>query len=395
LFLLYWEDNSLKRLGMLQIPSQYMIKSKFEELIKQNLPTLAALHRTDRLPMPMVHSRTYEALQDELGAVEAYQLRLTLYQTCRKLYYESASALDSEINAFGSTMPQSDMDVTITGHDSAVSTIMLAYLIGLQWIGTTKCDEVTMSDVYEVLMVFVHVISPIFDLVIYSSNGIMINLSKHADRSKSCVGPTHQIGNTNQYQVFGSSQCSQERDVRRFTKYVLYTQIQEACPTIQQTSSGEDAFFETIWKEIRILRETTPFHRFQAQIVFTMLSHDHDHKRELGCVETSSWKWYQTLSNMVSIDSMWTIEAFTCVVIGIQQDNRTHLCLTPAMLEIAVIENIMHAVQKLKMKEYRAFRKYLKRIHTCVSFDKTHPVIPSNLRPIVDWMDSLSETKAR
>lgn len=294
---------------------------------------------------------------------------------------------DDEIKAFGTTERGSDVDITISTFKNPVFPVLVfGYLFGR--ITETKIldkgqDDSNPDDLFRY---YVRIFSPVFDVVAYSSNGVIMveRLATNCTASQRYLNEVR----PGMYHIVHKSSCCAQRNIYDVTLNVLFQRLRAIAFRTKIASvkgqnihqEGSDAFYRASNKEtcdmLRKIRKVhqlkSHFERFKYQIYYSQRAFEiqqqitqEDCAEPLFCNLAAKWEYYQLMANIVSPEAALAVPTFVATVMEDQRKMGDRLILTSDAYFLAYLENVYSIFHQLEAGSVRKGYKYaLRAQHT-------------------------------
>lgn len=266
----------------------------------------------------------YHTLRENVGAFRE-QLVCALVAKLRRD--------ETRIDILGSKKLGSDMDITIQGKYVARTAKTLAYCFGL----VTTVILVGPVLVRDVFRRYTDIFRPLFDVVVYSSCGVITAPGHHENYCTTCV---RRIDGTDHFTLNRLPDCEQQDGIKLMVSRLLLVDIHKwlgqepkICPAIGEMFHVRGCDFESfkcpfISEDIEKYMMADGHTKFMAQIVMSQVSETYmlqlmshtreDHDPHIHCHVAYMWELCEVIANMLSPDSSWSIDTFQAIVLRCQ-----------------------------------------------------------------------------
>lgn len=322
-----------------------------------------------------------------------HKYREDIYMFVKKQIVEAGYDATS-FKDFGSIEPGSDIDITIF-NDSSEIAFLLAYSFG---VFNNLLFHNNSYDITELIRLYILEFQLIFDIVPYSSNGV-IKLPKPLDMGASLYRMLSMISydpvdGASLYQVIHKTVCRDQqymfelisclllKDINKkiingkydFTRYndnMGSNFINQSTKVLNQCSMFTKSYLKTLYNLSHDTDETYKFklqlwssHYAEAcvsKITKDATNMNRENKQEIlneFCLFASVWEFFQIVANLVSPESAWSVQNFVTTVIVGQRGYAIETDMQNDMVWVACVENIRNILHQKHEKSLRKQYKY-------------------------------------
>jgi hypothetical protein len=341
--------------------------------------------------------QSYDALTEyieehKMTWKDLHAFRQPMYDLPRRLLIINKGIAGPDgIVAKGSKDRGSDIDITTTENPVDV-TIIMAYALGLFSMAIFASDDFghiqVRNNVDDVIIWYLKRLSPLADIVCYSSNGVITA----KDISGMCPTTQRYLLRIapDLYQIVNKRSCYEQVQIFEVVTVLLLDRLvhdaaaaigdfeddtlHEFITKVNQYKATLSPDIERMQVEAVAILKQSPFVKFKTQIYS---SHQADLiTKDLRtkpcsfkgfCVLASEWERHQIMANIASPESAWSVSTFSTTVLAGQGDLGDTMIVQPAEYWSAFLENLTSTFHQLAQNDQRRAYKYAVRTQSAAS----------------------------
>ncbi len=325
--------------------------------------------------------------------VESRGIEWSRLHDFREKIYDSVSSFliksgyeTNSFKKFGSKSRGSDIDITITKDHTDIAYIF-AYSLGI-FNNFIFEKEINKFDCSGLISGYLSEFQLIFDVVPYSSNGIIsianMDIDSHKKNYGKFINPVTQDENSTSYQVIHKYVCELQSRVYEIIYLILLKKILRE---LEDVTWGTSKFKEKIIRVVKSssqksvvmadyilsFSELDSLTRFKIQLWSSDKSNQFADKiittdfitlsdiPKYYCANAASWEFYQIIANTVSPEASSAVQTFVTTVLSGQRGLINEVDMQNDLMWISCIENMWSMIHQKKMGSTRKQYKYTMR----------------------------------